>query len=151
MPQYIGYSSINANKPRSTQLTFGTGMGTGSVTNPVIPGKKYKLVDEQLVIQDFVNAFNIRQGEKVGQPEYGTTIWGFLFEPNNLDTQQNIEAEVRRVAGLDPRMTVNSVTSFTQDHGILVECEVAVVPFNNATTINLFFDNLTDRASLQSS
>ena len=67
MPYYIGFSTINANKPRSTNLPAGIAGGVGSMVQPVIPGKKYRLVDQQLVIQDLVNALNIRKGEKVGQ------------------------------------------------------------------------------------
>jgi phage baseplate assembly protein W len=107
MATYNGFSTINANKPRSTSLTPGTGGGYGSTTQPVIPGKKYKLTDEQLVIQDFLNALNIQQGQKVGQPGYGTTLWSFIFEPNTADTQFQLQDEIRRVASSDPRLIVN--------------------------------------------
>ena len=60
--------------------------------------KSLNLLDEQLVIQDLVNALNIRKGEKVGQPSYGTTLWDFVFEPNTADVQVEIQNEVRRVA-----------------------------------------------------
>ena len=49
MPTYIGFSTINANKPRSTNLPAGIAGGVGSMVQPVNPGKKYKLVDQQLV------------------------------------------------------------------------------------------------------
>lgn len=149
MPQYIGFSTINANKPRSTNLKEGIDGGPGSVVSPVIPGKKFKLVDEQLVIQDLVNAFNITRGSKVGQPEYGTTLWTYVFEPNTPDVQFKIEDEVRRVAGLDPRLIVNLVKSYPEENGILIEVELAVRPFNNARTLDVFFDNLTSRATIQ--
>ena len=58
MPTYIGFSTINANKPRSTNLNAGVDGGTGSIVQPIIFGKKFKLVDEQLVIQD-------RAGERI--------------------------------------------------------------------------------------
>ena len=68
MPTYIGFSTINANKPRSTNLPAGIAGGVGSMVQPVNPGKKYKLVDQQLVIQDFINGsirnilYNIKNG-----------------------------------------------------------------------------------------
>ena len=62
MPSYIGFSTINANKPRSTNLPAGLAGGVGSMVQPVIPGKKYRLVDEALVIQDFIISLNIHQG-----------------------------------------------------------------------------------------
>ena len=149
MPTYIGYSSINANKPRSTNLPYGTGGGTGSSVNPYIVGNKFQLVDTPLVVQDFINALNIQQGQKVGQPGYGTTLWTFVFEPNTPDTQFQIESEVRRVASSDPRMIVNSVNSYPQENGILIEVEMAIAPFNNAFALSVFFDNSTNLAVLR--
>jgi len=149
MPQYIGFSTINANKPKTTNTPAGVDGGFGSVVRPIITGKKYKLVDEQLVIQDFINALNIQQGQKVGQPEYGTTLWSFVFEPNNADTQFQLQNEIKRVGSLDPRMQLNYVKAFPQDQGILVEVELAVTPFNNASVLNVFFDNLTNKAVIK--
>ena len=149
MATYNGFSTINANKPRSTSLTPGTGGGYGSTTQPVIPGKKYKLTDEQLVIQDFLNALNIQQGQKVGQPGYGTTLWSFIFEPNTADTQFQLQDEIRRVASSDPRLIVNSVKAFPKENGILIEVELAIAPFNNAQLLNVFFKNLTNVAAIQ--
>jgi len=149
MPTYIGFSTINANKPRSTNLNAGVDGGTGSIVQPIIFGKKFKLVDEQLVIQDFLNALNIPQGQKVGNPGYGTTLWSFVFEPNTPDVQVQLQNEIRRVAGLDPRMIVNSVNAYPQENGILLEVELAIAPFNNAQVLSVFFNNSTSRATIQ--
>ena len=83
MPNYIGFSTIQANDPRTTTLNSGTGVAPGSVLKPVSYGNKFMLVDEQLIIRDFLNSLNIPQGQKVGQPQYGTTLWSFIFEPNS--------------------------------------------------------------------
>ena len=149
MPQYIGFSTILANQPRTTNAPGGNDGGVGGIVRPVITGKKFKLVDQALVIQDFVNALNIQQGQKVGQPEYGTTLWGFVFEPNTSDVQFQLETEVRRVAGLDPRLVLNTVKAYPQENGILIELEVAVAPFNQAQLLSVFLDNQTNQALLQ--
>jgi phage baseplate assembly protein W len=119
------------------------------MVQPVIPGKKYKLVDQQLVIQDFINALNIQQGQKVGNPGYGTTLWSFVFEPNTFDVQNQLENEIRRVANQDPRLLVNTVNAFPQENGILIEVELAVTPFNNAEMLSVFFNNTTNTAVIQ--
>ena len=147
MPTYIGFSTINANKPKSTNLPAGIAGGVGSVTQPVIPGKKFRLVDEQLVIQDFLNALNIQQGQKVGNPGYGTTLWSFVFEPNTFDVQNKLESEIRRVANQDPRMIVNTVSAYPQENGILIEVEVQTVTGSNAEVLSVFFNQQTRRAS----
>ncbi len=149
MPSYIGFSTINANKPRTTDAPTGTSGGVGSITQPIVFGKKYRTVDEQLVIQDFVNALNIPQGQKVGNPGYGTTLWSFVFEPNTADVQFQLENEIRRVANLDPRIILNSVKAYPQENGILLEVELAISPFNQAQFLNVFFSNQTNTASVQ--
>jgi phage baseplate assembly protein W len=149
MPSYIGFSTINANKPRSTNLPAGIAGGVGSMVRSVIPGKKYRLVDQQLVIQDFINALNIQQGQKVGNPGYGTTLWSFVFEPNTFDVQNKLETEIRRVANQDPRLIVNTVSAYPQENGILIEVELAVAPFNNAEVLSVFFNNNTNTAIIQ--
>lgn len=149
MPNYIGFSTINANKSKSTTLPAGLDGGTGSTIRPVIVGKKFRLVDQPLVIQDFVNALNIRRGEKVGKPQYGTTLWDFVFEPNTRDTQFQLEDEIRRVAKQDPRLILNSVKAYPQDNGILLEVELAISPFNQAQLLSVFFDNSSNTATIQ--
>ena len=149
MPTYIGFSTIGANKAKSTNTAGGSAGGFGSIVKPVYAGKKYKLVDDQLVIQDFVNALNIKQGQKVGQPGYGTTLWTFVFEPNTADVQFQLENEIRRVAQLDPRLHLNSVRAFPQDLGILIELELSIVPFNQAQLLSIFFNNSTNQAAIQ--
>lgn len=149
MASYIGFSTLNANKPRSTNLPTGPAGGTGGMINPVITGHKYGLVDSPLVIQDLLNALNIQQGQKVGQPGYGTTLWSFVFEPNTADVQFQLENEIRRVASQDPRIILNGVRAFPQENGILLEIEMAVAPFNQATLLSVFFNSSTNTAVIQ--
>jgi phage baseplate assembly protein W len=149
MPSYIGFSTINAYKPQSTNLPTGPAAGTGSVVNPYNVGHQFGLVDSPLVVQDFVNALNIRQGEKVGQPGYGTTLWSFIFEPNTADVQFQLENEIRRVANNDPRLILNTVKAYPQENGILLEVELAISPFNQALELSVFFNSSTNIAILQ--
>ncbi len=149
MATFIGFSTIGADKPRTVNPipVSQTGINNG-ITNPTVFGKKFKLIDEQLVIQDFINALNIRKGEKVGQPAYGTTLWDFVFEPNTRDVTQQLENELQRVVSQDPRLNVNRIRAYPKESGILVELELAVNPFNNAGDLNLFFDNQTFTAAI---
>ena len=149
MPQYYGYSSINADKPKTTNAISGADGGPGGVRQPLYWGKKFTLVDEQLVIQDFINSFNIRQGTKVGKPGYGTTIWNYIFAPNTADTISGIENEVRRIASADPRLEIANISVYPKDNGILIELEMAVVPFNQAQLISMFLNQETGSAIRQ--
>jgi len=149
MSTYIGYSSINANRPQTTNVPNGADNGTGSFLRPLVSGKKFVLYDEQLVVQDLLNALNIRKGSKVGQPAYGTNIWDFIFEPNSSNTQQAILNEIRRVASLDPRMIINSIQAYPSENGILLEVMLAITPFNNPQNLTIFFNQNTNSAYQQ--
>jgi len=149
MPQYIGFSTVGANQPKTTNAATGNDGGVGTIRKPVNPGRKFRLVDEALVVQDFLNALNISQGEKVGNPGYGTTLWSFVFEPNTSDVQSQLETELRRVASLDPRLVLNSVNAYPQENGILIEIELAIAPFNQAGLISVFLDQGTNTAIVQ--
>ena len=149
MPQYIGFSTIGANQPKSTNTPGGIDGGVGSIVNPIRVGKKYSVNDIPLVIRDFVNALNITQGQKVGQPQYGTTLWDFVFEPNTADVQFQLETEIRRVASQDPRIVLDYVRAYPQENGILLEVQMAVAPFNEALMLSVFFDSTTNTANIQ--
>ena len=149
MPTYIGFSTINANQPKTVNQNTGVDGGNGSLLRPIIIGKKYQLVDVPLVVRDLINALNIRQGEKVGQPSYGTSLWSFVFEPNTADVQFQLENEIRRIANNDPRILLNTVRAYPQENGILLEVEMAVSPFNQANLLSVFLSNATNTATLR--
>lgn len=109
--------------------------------------KVFTLVDYELVRRDLLNAFNIKQGQVVGIPDYGTTIWSYLFENQTLDTERAITAEVQRVCAQDPRVYVNSIQMFPQDNGILIQIEVLVVPSTVPQLLSVFFNQITKRAT----
>lgn len=109
--------------------------------------KKFTLLDGELVKRDLLNAFNIRQGQLPGRPQYGTALWDNLFENQTNETIASIEAEIQRVAGGDPRLQIYSVEVFPQQNGILIQVELAIVPSTDAERLSIFFDQQTRRAS----
>lgn len=124
------------------------GYGVPTGYQGLVTGKKFTMTDIQLVVQDFINALNIPLGSKVGQPGYGTTIWNFIFDPNTVDVQTALEAEIRRLVALDPRLDLNTVKAFPQENGILLEVQVSVTPYNNPLTVEVFFNQQTTKATL---
>lgn len=93
--------------------------------------KKFSEVDFDLIKTDLINAFNIRQGEKPGRPEYGSSIWAFIFEPLTKETVQKIIEESERVVSKDPRLTFDAANVFTRDGGVLLEISLLI---NSAAT-----------------
>ena len=122
MPTFIGFSTINQNK-------------------------KFTLVDFELIKRDLANALNIIQGSVPGRPEYGTTIWSYVFENQTDQTQAQMLEEIQRVAGGDPRLYINSAYVYPRDNGILIELEVQVVGSTTAERLALFFDQNSRRAT----
>jgi phage baseplate assembly protein W len=115
--------------------------------NTINQFKKFTLVDFELIKRDLLNAFNIRQGELVGRPGYGTVIWDNVFENQTQETIQNITNEIQRVAGGDPRVFVSSIDVFPQEHGILIQLEISIIPGQTAELLSVFFNEQTRRAS----
>lgn len=109
--------------------------------------KKFTLTDYPLIKRDLLNAFNIRQGQLPGRPEYGTVLWDFLFEAQLEELQTQITNEVQRVAGGDPRIYISDVQAYPQDNGILIELQLTVLPSTDAERLAIFFNDLTRSAS----
>jgi phage baseplate assembly protein W len=115
--------------------------------NTINQFKKFTLTDFPLIKQDLLNAFNIRQGELPGRPEYGTSLWNFLFESQVEELQNNIVDEIQRVAGGDPRVFISDIQIFPQDNGILIQLELTITPSTDASRLAIFFDLVSRRAS----
>jgi phage baseplate assembly protein W len=103
--------------------------------------KKFKLTDLELVKQNLFNHFNIRKGEKLMQPNFGSIIWSMMFEPLNEETKNLIQADVKKVVGYDPRTKVNNVIITQFDHGVQLDIEMEYLPTNQSDTLRLSFDN----------
>ena len=109
--------------------------------------KKFTLLDFELIKRDLLNAFNIRQGQLPGRPEYGTVLWNYLFE-NQVDAvQQGIVNEVQRVAGGDPRIFISNINVYPQENGMLIELEIQTVGGVDAEILNVFFNQVRRSAS----
>jgi phage baseplate assembly protein W len=148
MATYLGFSTQNACNPKTTNMSYGSAGGPGGIRKGISWGNKFSLTDAQLVIQNFINALNIRLGTKVGQPGYGTRLWDFIFEPNNLATQTEIENEIKRVASQDPRLELVELVIFPYENGILVEIQAAVLPFDQPIAAKISLNTATERATL---
>lgn len=115
--------------------------------NTINQYKNYTLTDFDLIKRDLLNAFNIRQGEKVSRPLAGTTMWNLIFEPQTDKTVELVNKEIQRVVGSDPRISVGDLNVYVQDGGILVELQVQTVSNSTAQTLAVFFDQETNTAS----
>ena len=102
--------------------------------------KKFRTSDIDLVKQDLLNHFNIRKGEKLMQPNFGSIIWSLLFEPLTDHVNDLIVNDVKKIVGYDPRLGLQNITITGQEHGIQIELDLVFIPTNQTTQMSLNFD-----------
>jgi len=111
--------------------------------------KKFTLTDTDLIKQDLINAFTIRQGQLPGRPEYGTRLWNFVFENITDDMLDAINREVQRTVAGDPRLRISVINTYARDNGLLMELELQYVTSLDSERLAIFFDQETRTAAYQ--
>jgi phage baseplate assembly protein W len=106
--------------------------------------RKYRATDFDLVKQDLFNHFNIRKGEKLMNPNFGTIIWNLLFDPLTDETRQLVVEDVQAICAYDPRINLDEIVVNTYQHGINVELSITYLTENKSGQISLNFDNRTN-------
>jgi phage baseplate assembly protein W len=102
--------------------------------------KHFRITDFELVKQDLLNHFNIRKGEKLMNPDYGTIIWDTLFDPLDDDTKNVIVQDVKRIIGSDPRVGAQNVIVTQFEFGIQIEIDLVYISNNQRNLLSLTFD-----------
>ena len=125
--------AVITNDTKSSQIFKGFSTVNGEFSST-------KLYDISLVKQDLMNHFNIRKGEKLENPEFGTIIWDVLFEPLTDSLKEAIIKNVTDIINYDPRVSVNNVTIQTFESGIQIECALTYLPYNISESLRLTFD-----------
>jgi phage baseplate assembly protein W len=102
--------------------------------------KNFKLYDFELIKQDIVNHFHIRQGEKLTDPGFGTIIWDILFEPFTEVLKEAIISNVTEIINYDPRVKVNEIKVDAYETGLVVECSLTFLPYSITEELRFRFD-----------
>lgn len=113
---YKGFSSVNSNT------------------------ENFSLYDFDLIKQDLLNHFYIRQGERLMQPTFGTIIWDLLYEPLTESIKNLILQNVNEIINYDPRVNAENVIVTQYESGIQIQCTLNFIPYNVSQTIKLQFD-----------
>lgn len=117
--------------------------------NTIKQEKKFRLEDYELVKRDVLNSLLIKQGEKPGRPDYGTNVWNIIFEPMTDDVMRDIEREIKRTVGQDPRIKIERLSVFPKENGVLIEIDVTVLSTTEVQRLTLFFDQNLNTVSAQ--
>ena len=98
------------------------------------------LFDEELIKQDLLNNFNVRKGESLMDPNFGTIIWDVIYEPLTVLLKEQIIDNITSILKNDPRINVLSVNVIEKDFGILLEITLTYVSTDQTENISLTFD-----------
>jgi uncharacterized protein len=86
--------------------------------------------DKRAIKSDLMHLLLTNKGERLYQPEFGTDLKKYLFEPNIVTVQSNIREEIQKAIDLYipnlkvDRLEVNPVDG--QDHSVIVKLEYTV-------------------------
>lgn len=97
-----------------------------------IKNKTFALNDIELVKRDLLNHIYTIKGERVMMPNFGTRIPVLAFEPNDEQTRQIVEDDLRSVFEYDPRVKLLSlnVMSMPDNNAILALADLLYIEFN---------------------
>jgi len=109
--------------------------------------RNFRLTDFDLIKQDIFNHFNIRKGEKLMRPNFGTIIWNVLYEPFTEDLKSVIVQDVQAIAAYDPRVSFDNVIITEYDQGIQIELQLRYVLTNQTNAMLLRFNSDTQTLS----
>ena len=99
-----------------------------------------KLYDNALIKQDIFNQFQVRKGERVMMPNFGTIIWDLLYEPLTDTVKSQIQKDITRICTSDPRVTCSQIDIVQSDYGFLLEVTLTYINSNQSETIKFNFD-----------
>ena len=113
------------------------------------PSRNFRLTDFDLIKQDIINHFNIRKGEKLMNPNFGTIIWNVLYEPFTEDLKSVIVTDITAIAGYDPRVSFDNIVITEYEQGLQIEIQLRYVPTNQTNVMLLNFNGQTQTLTAQ--
>lgn len=138
------YKRVSVSSNTRTPSSGRAYRGFSSVNNDT---ENFALYDFELIKQDIINHFHIRQGEKLSDPRFGTIIWDVLFEPFTDRVEKAIIDNVTEIVNYDPRVQAEQIIVDTYESGITVDCTITFLPYNISEQLQFRFDQsagLTD-------
>jgi phage baseplate assembly protein W len=99
-----------------------------------------RLYDYELIKQDILNQFNIRKGERIMNPDFGSVIWDLIYEPLTPNVKQQISSDIDRILASDPRVIPTQVNIVEQDYGFLLEITLSYKGTDVSDSMILSFD-----------
>ena len=109
----------------------------------------YTLSGFELAKQDLVNHFNIRKGEKLMNPEFGSIVWDALYEPLTDEIISEIEEDIKNIIGYDPRLEAESILLEQYENGLLLEAQIKYIPDQILGSLLFDFNNTSSQVTVR--
>ena len=87
-----------------------------------------------------MNNLNVRKGERVENPEFGTIIYDALFEPFTEAVKSAIVDDITENLNADPRIATEDIVVSEADRGIAIQATIKYVPLNITEKLSFNFD-----------
>lgn len=118
-------------------------VGFNTVGQPYPP---YSLTNIELIKRDINNQFATPMGSRVMLPNFGTSIYDYLFDPFDEYTKNAIIEDAVRVIQSEPRVQLVSIDVFQQDQALNIVMVLLFKP--ESITDNMFVTfSLQDKES----
>jgi phage baseplate assembly protein W len=97
----------------------------------------------ELAKQDLMNHFKIRKGEKWTNPNFGSNLLNYIFQPLDDNTTEAINDEVYEIVSYDPRFKLasNDIIVDQEAHSVTVTVKLMYLPTTTATDLQIKFDS----------
>jgi phage baseplate assembly protein W len=97
----------------------------------------------ELAKQDLMNHFKIRKGEKWTDPNFGSNLLNYIFQPLDDNTTEAINDEVYEIVSYDPRFELasNDIIIDQEAHSVTVTVKLMYLPTTTATDLQIKFDS----------
>jgi phage baseplate assembly protein W len=100
-----------------------------------------KLTNTSLIKRDILNHFRIRQGEKLSNPGFGSSVQDLIMEPLTVEIKNLLVEEITRIIKSDPRVLLAGLIVSEYSNGIQAEVNLTYVQNNQSETLLFNFNN----------
>lgn len=111
----------------------------GFSTSSWLKNKHLGISDIDVVKQDLLNHIHTPIGSRLMMPTFGTRIPHMVFEPNDLQTRQIVETDLKTVFNYDPRVQLKTLEVLSiPDHNMIVAlADLYYVEFKVTETLHI--------------
>jgi phage baseplate assembly protein W len=107
-------------------------------------GTATKLIGIDLINQDLLNEFNLKLGDMPTRPLSGCIIWDLLFDLEDSQTTQKINADIDRILAGEPRVQeLSRKIDINQDSSsITITLFLKYLGFNQSSSLTIPFNHM---------